>query len=107
MDIKVLLFMCPSSSSSTLDISQARQVGSVSFIFVAREPDKFVAAPLNPLLLETDEQRTLFERAGKALASRRKQDKEYDLARRPPTVPELGLIHSLYIEVALFFVCAL
>ncbi|KAJ3331523.1 hypothetical protein HDU93_009647 [Gonapodya sp. JEL0774] len=69
------------------------------FVMVARNATTGKASPVNPLLLETDEERKVFAE-GEAHKSSRLLLSRTDVFKTPPTPDESALVHKLCLEGA-------
>ncbi|KAJ3124912.1 hypothetical protein HK098_000739 [Nowakowskiella sp. JEL0407] len=67
------------------------------FTMVARDPVTGKAARVNPLVLETDEERELFRLGAEHKASKQ-FEADTSLEKAPPTVQEMFLVHKLHLE---------
>ncbi|KAJ1558419.1 hypothetical protein HK096_000996, partial [Nowakowskiella sp. JEL0078] len=68
------------------------------FTMVARDPLTGKAARVNPLRLDTDEERELFRLGAGELKARKQFQFQTSLAKAPPTIEEMFLIHQLHLE---------
>ncbi|CAG0889038.1 unnamed protein product [Cyprideis torosa] len=70
---------------------------AANFVMVARSPTRKCAFPVNPLVLETEEERQI-----SAFAVKRKENRKFEerfsLLRTPPSPEERLLIHNLFLE---------
>lgn len=70
---------------------------TAKFLMVARDPGNKVKAVVNPLAVETPEERALFE-AGEGSKLIRQTEAEFSLLKSPPSVDERLTIHDLFIK---------
>lgn len=91
-----------SSAESTLHLEQKRdgqwhRVTEASFVMVARDPLNRGSAVLNPLTLETPEEKKLFEQGERNKLARKSSAKD-SLFKNPPSEEEKMLIHDFFIK---------
>merc|ERR1711997_414919 len=92
-----------SSAESSLVLEQQRDDGTwervteASFVLVARDPLNTKGAVLNPLKVETDTEKELFE-IGHNNMLKRKQCAKDSLFKHPPSEHEKMLIHDFFIQ---------
>ncbi|KAJ3252948.1 Acyl-coenzyme A thioesterase 9, mitochondrial [Chytriomyces hyalinus] len=70
---------------------------TAKFIMVTRDPTTGKAAPLKQLVLETDEERKIFEE-GAANKARKQSEAQSGLTKRAPSHDEMTLVHNMYME---------
>ncbi|KAI8611698.1 Thioesterase/thiol ester dehydrase-isomerase [Chytriomyces sp. MP71] len=91
MEVSIRMMRLPDEKLSRTAILEAK------FIMVARDPATGKAATVPQLLLETDEDRARF-RAGTEHKARKQFAAQTALTKRAPSVEEMSLVHSLYLE---------
>ncbi|KAJ3101395.1 Acyl-coenzyme A thioesterase 9, mitochondrial [Phlyctochytrium planicorne] len=75
---------------------------AAKFTMVARDSETTKAAPVNPLKLESEEERRLF-RLGAEQKARKQVASKTSLTKIPPTNEEMLLVHDLYLETKKYF----
>ncbi|KAI8801508.1 HotDog domain-containing protein [Cladochytrium replicatum] len=70
---------------------------AAKFTMVARDPYTNKATKVNPLRLETDEERKIF-RLGAEHKARKQVAAQTSLSKTPPSVEEMFLVHDLYLN---------
>ncbi|XP_077987731.1 acyl-coenzyme A thioesterase 9, mitochondrial-like [Glandiceps talaboti] len=73
------------------------QVMDASFVMVSRDPQNQRKAYVSPLQVESEEEKTLFQK-GEESKMRRKQEAEESLLKTPPNAEETKLIHRLFLD---------
>lgn len=92
-----------SSAESTLVLEQQRDNGTwervteASFVLVARDPLNTKGAVLNPLKVETDAEKELFQ-IGHNNMLKRKETAKDSLFKHPPSEHEKEIIHDFFIQ---------
>jgi acyl-coenzyme A thioesterase 9 len=91
-----------SSAESSLELEQLvegqwRRCTEATFVLVARDPLNKGSAFINPLAVEGEEERELFNR-GEENKVRRYQISQDSLFKVPPTEEELGIIHDFFLN---------
>ncbi|KAI9145165.1 HotDog domain-containing protein [Paraphysoderma sedebokerense] len=83
--------------SNFIDTKISDPILTAKFTMVARDPKTNKAVQVNPLLLESDNEKKLFQ-AGADLKARKKLLAEQSLQKSPPTSDERLIIHDLWLE---------
>lgn len=91
----LLLPQPPPHPPSLLPIQWEKML-TARLTMVARDPRTGRAAPINRLVCETDEERTLFEQ-GRRNTQLRKEGAQMSLSKQPPSESERLIIHDLYL----------
>ena len=92
-----------SSAESTLILEQQRpngdweRVTEANFVLVARDPLNTKGAVLNPLAIETDEEKALFDNGHNNMLKRKESAKD-SLFKNAPSEHEKVLIHDFFIQ---------
>lgn len=105
-DIKIsghVTWVGKSSAESTLVLEQKRDNGDwekvtdAQFVLVARDPMNTKGAVLNPLIIEDDQEKQLFERGQRNCIARKETAKD-SLFKHPPSEHEKMLIHDFFMQ---------